>query len=131
MQTFVAVARETGTKMNIAVPKDTSAWTRACAGAAFVELKSQRFRLVRALTAIYLICYLGLAVLCGFFRDAMGIKVLGPMNLGYALILGNYVVAWILALIYLRRSGNWHDVLAAAAIEEHNAGLMPVTVLRP
>jgi uncharacterized membrane protein (DUF485 family) len=131
MRTFVAVAGETMKKMNIAVPDDTSAWTRACAGAAFVELKSQRFRLVRALTAIYLLCYLGLAVLCGSFPNAMGIKVLGPMNLGYALILGNYVVAWILALIYLRRSGNWHDVLAAAAIEEHTASLTAVTVLAP
>ena len=50
-----------------------------------------------------------------------GDSVSMSLNLGYAVIIGNYVVAWILALVYLRSSGRRHDVLASAAIREHAA----------
>jgi len=115
--------------MNVDRVHDASAWRRACAGPAFLTLRLERLRLVRILLSIYLASYLGLAVLCGFERQLIGVKVLGPLNLGYTLILGNYVLAWVLALIYLRVSGTRHDVLAAAAIEEHVAGLAGATVL--
>ena len=39
--------------------------------------------------------------------------MLGPLNLGYTPILGNYVLAWVLALIYVRASSARHDGLAA------------------
>ena len=115
----------------IAAAGGATPWAGACSGAAFVTLRSQRVRLVRVLTAIYLVCYLGLAVLCGFFRGAAGSKILGPLNLGYLLILGNYALAWTLALVYLRRSGKRHDVLAAAALEDHSARLTADAALAP
>jgi len=98
---------------------DVSAWRVACAGTAFTALKLERFRLVRVLLVVYLASYLGLAVLCGFARQLAGMKVLGPLNLGYALIISDYVLAWLLALVYLRSSGRRHDVLASAAIREY------------
>ena len=73
------------------------------------------------LLGVYLVCYLGLAILCGFARGLMGVKVIGPLNLGYTLIIANYAVAWGLAVIYVRVSGRRHDALAAAAIAEHGA----------
>jgi uncharacterized membrane protein (DUF485 family) len=110
---------------------DLLAWRRACSGPAFVALKVGRFRLVRALLIIYLASYLGLALLCGFARQLTGVIVLGPLNLGYTLIIGNYMVAWVLALVYLGKSGRRYDVLAAAAIEEHVTSLPGATVLTP
>jgi uncharacterized membrane protein (DUF485 family) len=107
--------------MNADWANDPSGWQRACAGTAFVTLKTERASLVKVLLVIYLVCYLGLAVLCGFARDLMGIRVLGPLNLGYTLILGNYLMAWVLGLIYLRQANGRLDSLAAAAIAEHTA----------
>jgi len=100
---------------------DVSAWRVACAGTAFTALKLERFRLVRVLLVVYLASYLGLAVLCGFARQLAGVMVLGPLNLGYALIISDYVLAWVLALVYLRSSGRRHDALASAAIREYAA----------
>ncbi len=117
--------------MDVHVGSGLSAWQRACAGPTFVRLKMERFRLIRILMSIYLAAYLGLAVFCGFARDLAGIKVLGPLNMGYALILGNYVLAWVLALIYLRQSSRRHDALAATAIQEHTAGLASALVSVP
>jgi uncharacterized membrane protein (DUF485 family) len=67
----------------------------------------------------YLASYLGLAAFCGFARSLAGLKVLGPMNLGYTLIVGDYIVAWVLALVSFRRSSRRHDALARAAIAEY------------
>ena len=97
-------------------------WQRACTGPAFMRLKLERFRLVRALMLAYLAAYLGLAVFCGFARNLAGTKVLGPLNLGYAFILGNYLLAWVLAVVYMRHAGRRHDTLAARAIEEGAPG---------
>ena len=106
--------------------RDSSGWRVACAGSAFIKLKGKRLRLVRTLSVVYLVCYLGLAMLCGFARQLAGLKVLGPLNLGYALIFGNYVVAWVLALVYVI-AGRRHDVLAGTAIGEHAASRSDVT----
>jgi uncharacterized membrane protein (DUF485 family) len=43
------------------------------------------------------------------------------MNLGYTLIAGDYVLAWVLALVYLRSSSRRQDALARAAIAEYAA----------
>lgn len=93
-------------------------WRRACEGTTFIALKAQRSRTVWLLMAICLTSYLGLSVLCGFFRGWMGTKVLGPLNLGYTLIFANYVMVWVLGVYYLNRSGATFDVLANTSIEE-------------
>ena len=105
--------------MDAITPSQAVNFARSCGSGAFVALKTERFRLVRVLLSIYLVCYLGLSVLCGFDRSLAGWKVAGPLNLGYALVIGNYVMALVLAVIYLRRSNSRHDALATAAIEEH------------
>jgi uncharacterized membrane protein (DUF485 family) len=93
-------------------------WRRACEGSAFVALKTQRSRTVWVLMAICLASHLGLSVLCGFFRGMMGTKVIGPLNLGYSLILADYVMVWALGVYYLNRSAATFDVLASASIKE-------------
>lgn len=61
--------------MNVGMSVDLGGWGRACAGAAFVTLKTERFRLARLLLGFYLFCYLGLAVHSGFFHDALGARM--------------------------------------------------------
>jgi uncharacterized membrane protein (DUF485 family) len=104
--------------MNEMIGLGAATWRRACEGTAFIALKTRRSRTVWVLMAICLTSYLGLAVLCGFFRGLLGTKVLGPLNLGYTLILANYAMVWALGVYYLNRSGATFDVLASASIEE-------------
>ena len=104
--------------MNEMVGLSQVSWRRACEGSTFVALKAQRSRTVWVLMAIALTSHLGLSILCGFFRASMGAKVLGPLNLGYTLILADYVVVWALGVYYLNRSATTFDVLASASIKE-------------
>jgi uncharacterized membrane protein (DUF485 family) len=61
------------------------------------------------MVVIYMVGYLGLSVLAGFGRGILGIKVLGAVNLGFLLIAGNYLMSWVLAIVYARISANRHD----------------------
>ena len=104
--------------MNEMIELGGATWRRACEGTTFIALKTQRSRIVWLLMAICLTSYFSLSILCGFFREWMGTKVLGPLNLGYTLILANYVMVWVLGVYYLNRSGGTFDVLAITSIEE-------------
>ncbi len=70
---------------------------------------------------IYMIGYMGLSVLAGFGRGILGIKVLGAVNLGFVLIAGNYVMSWVLAIVYARISANRHDPLVKVVVDRARA----------
>ena len=72
------------------------------------------------MTAIYLIGYIGLTVLAGFAKGFMAHKVVGAVNLGFILIAANYVLAWVLAIIYVRVANATFDPLAKKAVAAVN-----------
>jgi uncharacterized membrane protein (DUF485 family) len=100
-------------------------WTAHAPGSADVAaLVATKLRCMAPMIAIYLTAYLGLSILCGFAKPLMGTKVLGPVNLGFALIALNYLVAWVLSVIYARVANRVHDPLVQAIIakSEHDGG---------
>jgi len=67
--------------------------------------------------------YIGLTALAGFAKDLMGTRVVGSVNLGFALIAFNYLLSWLLAIVYGRIAADRFDPLAAkAAIETSDRG---------
>lgn len=66
---------------------------------------------------IFIIGYMGLSVLAGFGHDILGTKVLGPINLGFALIAGNYLMSWVIAVTYARISARAHDPLVKLVVD--------------
>lgn len=91
------------------IPPD--AWIAGVQGAEFKTLIDTKRRSIVPMIVIFVVGYMGLSVLAGFGRGILGIKVLGPVNLGFALIAGNYVMSWVLAVVYARISANSHDPL--------------------
>jgi uncharacterized membrane protein (DUF485 family) len=72
-------------------------------------LLAAKIRFLAPLTVVYLTAYVGLTVLAGFAKPVMAYKIAGPLNLGLCLILFNYALAWILALIYVRVANDAYD----------------------
>jgi uncharacterized membrane protein (DUF485 family) len=67
------------------------------------------------MTAIFMVSYVGLTVLAGFARNVAGVKVVGGLNLGFALIAANYILSWVLAIVYARIAGDIFDPMARKA----------------
>jgi uncharacterized membrane protein (DUF485 family) len=60
--------------------------------------------------------YLALPILVGYFPDLMKKTVLGKVNLAYLFALSQFVMAWAVAFLYVRKASRW-DKEAAAVIE--------------
>jgi uncharacterized membrane protein (DUF485 family) len=78
-------------------------------------LIAEKLRYLVPMTIIFMGGYIGLTVLAGFARDLMGTRVVGSVNLGFVLIAFNYLLSWVLAIIYGRIAADKFDPLAAKA----------------
>jgi uncharacterized membrane protein (DUF485 family) len=97
------------------------AWAEGVQSAEFKTLIDTKRRSIVPMIIIYVTGYMGLSVLAGFGRGILGIKVLGPVNLGFVLIAGNYVMSWALAVVYARISANDHDPLVKIVVDKARA----------
>jgi uncharacterized membrane protein (DUF485 family) len=85
------------------------------AQAAVRSLVAAKLRFLVPMTIIFMVGYIGLTVIAGFAKGLMGVKIVGPLNLGFALIGFNYVLSWALALVYERIANKIFDPLASRA----------------
>ena len=72
------------------------------AHASIRALIAEKLKYLVPMTIIFMVGYIGLTVLAGFGKSIMGIKVAGAFNVGYLLITLNYVLSWVLAIVYVR-----------------------------
>ena len=83
--------------------------------AAVRSLVAAKLRFLVPMTIIFMVGYIGLTVIAGFAKGLMAVKIVGSLNLGFALIAFNYVLSWVLALVYERIANRIFDPLASRA----------------
>ena len=82
------------------------------------RLIAEKLRYLVPMTIIFMVGYIGLTALAGFAGDLMGTRVVGSVNLGFVLIAFNYLLSWVLAILYGRIAADKFDPLAAKAALE-------------
>lgn len=83
---------------------------------ALEALVSARRACIAPMAAACFVAYIGTTALAGFAREFVAVKVAGSLNVGYVLIAANYVLAWALAIAYVRVANERFDPLAALAV---------------
>ena len=63
-------------------------------------------------TIVFVAYYFALPALVGYWPEAMSARVVGPINVAYLFALSQFVMAWTLMAIYVRRARRF-DALAA------------------
>jgi uncharacterized membrane protein (DUF485 family) len=84
----------------------------------FKRLVSARWRFVLPATVFFLVYYFLLPILNGTATDFMRTKVFGEVNIAYLFALSQFVMAWLLAFVYIRQANNVFDPLATRVIEK-------------
>ena len=79
----------------------------------FRELVRRRFRFVLPATIFFLVYYFLLPLGNGLAPDLMKTKVFGEVNIAYLFALSEFVMAWVLAYLYIRKANTVFDSLAA------------------
>jgi uncharacterized membrane protein (DUF485 family) len=85
----------------------------------FQELVKRRKAFVLPGTIFYLSWYMGFILLVAYAEDFMASRVYQGLTVGYCLALTQFVMVVVLGLLYLRKSENEFDPLAAKAIEKY------------
>jgi uncharacterized membrane protein (DUF485 family) len=86
-------------------------WKRLAATPEFSALLRRKKAFIVPATVFFVIYYFALPVLVGYFPDFMNRKVLGALNIAYLFALSQFVMAWVLAWLYVRAAGRF-DKLA-------------------
>lgn len=85
----------------------------------FRTLMSRKKAFIIPATIFFLIYYLALPILVGYWPDLMKQKVWGEVNIAYVFALSQFFMAWIMAFIYVRVAAKW-DKAAAEVIHGHH-----------
>ncbi len=90
-------------------------WNKIAADPGFHELQRAKRRFLVPATIFFLVYFLALPVLVGFFPDLMKKPVLGKVNLAYFFAFSQFLMTWILCALYVRAARRW-DILNAALL---------------
>src|SRR3979490_3360904 len=83
----------------------------------FKTLVRARWRFVLPATGFFLVYYFLLPVLNGTATNFMRQEVIGHINVAYLFALSQFVMAWVLAWLYMRQANNVFDRLVTRVIE--------------
>jgi uncharacterized membrane protein (DUF485 family) len=82
----------------------------------FKALLAAKRRFIVPATVFFLVYYMALPVLVGYFPELMKKPVWGPVNAAYAFALSQFAMTFLMAAVYVRKSREWdrmeHELLS-------------------
>jgi nucleotide-binding universal stress UspA family protein/uncharacterized membrane protein (DUF485 family) len=91
-------------------------WAEACDYPSFRALISSKTRFLVPVLILSLGFYLGITVLAGLAPGFTAQRIIGPLSVGYLLVFATYIMAWVVALVYVRVANHDFDPKAANAV---------------
>ena len=91
-----------------------SAWEVLAASPEFRRLITAKRNFIIPAVIFFLVYYFALPLGNGLAPSLMNTKIIGNINLAYLFALSEFVMAWILAAVYIRRANRVFDPLAVA-----------------
>jgi uncharacterized membrane protein (DUF485 family) len=92
-------------------------WEALAARPAFAELLAAKRRFIVPATIFFLVYYMTLPVLIGYFPEMMKRPFIGKVNGAYAFAFSQFLMTFIVAWVYMRRARKWdameHELLSS------------------
>jgi uncharacterized membrane protein (DUF485 family) len=98
-----------------------SDWEKLENDPGFQALTREKARFIVPTTIFFIAYYFALPVSVGYFSGLMETKVIGSINLAYLFALSEFVMAWVLTGMYVKRARIW-DAKAAAIVAKVKGG---------
>ncbi len=100
-------------------------WATVIADPRFQTLARRKSRFLWGLMGFSVAYYFALPIGAAYFQDLFKIRIWGPVNLGLAFALSEFLMAWLVAFYYSRVANREFDRLAmeiAMTVEHHVGG---------
>jgi uncharacterized membrane protein (DUF485 family) len=78
----------------------------------FRELVHAKRGFIFPATIFFIVYYFALPILVGYFPDAMSRDVIGQINIAYLFALSQFVMAWIIMAMYVKRARVFDGMVA-------------------
>lgn len=86
---------------------DVVDWEKVAAMDDFKALLAAKRRFILPATLFFVVYYFALPILVGYAPEFMKTKVIGSVNLAYLFALSQFLMAWIIAALYMRAAGRF------------------------
>ena len=97
--------------------RDVVDWQRLAGTDQFKSLLKAKVRFVVPATVFFIVYYFSLPLLVGYAPALMAKKVFGVVNVAYLFALSQFLMAWIVAWLYVRAAARF-DRMARDAVEK-------------
>jgi len=97
------------------VPPESRNWAELEQLPEFRSLVRAKRAFILPATVFFVAYYFALPALVGYWPDAMSTRVYGPINVAYLFALSQFVMAWTLMVLYVRRARQF-DAQAEAVL---------------
>lgn len=87
-------------------------WERIAATPEFRALLRRKRRFILPASIFFIVYYFALPILVGYFPELMARKVVGALNIAYLFALSQFVMAWVLAWLYVRAAERFDGMSA-------------------
>jgi uncharacterized membrane protein (DUF485 family) len=98
-----------------------SVWNEIAESRKFKDLMAAKKAFIVPAFIFFLVYYFALPVLVGYAPQFMARKVIGDLNLAYLFALSQFLMAWIIAALYVKAASNF-DRLSKDIIENTENG---------
>jgi uncharacterized membrane protein (DUF485 family) len=99
---------------------DVADWERVAALAEFKALLTAKRRFIVPAVVFFIVYYFALPLLVGYAPRWMAAKVSGVVNVAYLFALSQFLVAWIIAALYVRAASRF-DAMAKRIVDSVKA----------
>ena len=94
------------------MPAETNApssgqWEKIANHPGFAELKRAKLRFIIPATIFFMVYYMALPIMVGFFPELMKKPVLGKVNWAYLFALSQFIMTWVVCGLYVRVARRW------------------------
>lgn len=97
-------------------------WDALASSPRFASLLKEKRRFIIPATLFFLVYYFALPILVGYYPELMKQRVIGAVNVAYLFALSQFVMAWVLAWIYVRAAVRFDSLAEQIRIEgEHSS----------
>jgi uncharacterized membrane protein (DUF485 family) len=111
----------TGEMLSEEEARRAAEWQAIEADADFQQLVAAKRRFIIPATIFFIVYYFALPVLVGYFPDMMDTNVIGNINLAYLFALSQFIMAWTIMYLYVRRARVFDD-MASKIVEKVRGG---------
>ena len=104
------------------MPEKQSSWSTLAKHPRFLEHCQRKNRFLFFWWGIGSVMYLLLLIGAGYFPEIMKTRIVGRLNVGYALFVFNFFSTWAIALFYARKADRDFDPNTQQLLNEFGKG---------